>query len=85
MASVNKLFKIGLALLMFIYVIYLLLENFRKLTLYEINSMNKISRNILAKPDIDGVILGGSNSLFTLSAEKISKMRSEKWLNLSIV
>ncbi|MEO5367036.1 MAG: hypothetical protein H7831_11960 [Magnetococcus sp. WYHC-3] len=33
---------------------------------------------------IDGVILGGSNAYYSLSAELISHARSERWLNLSL-
>lgn len=85
MDNVNKLIRIYIIpFLFFLYFLFLLWEH---------NQTGEIRKNIslqihdvvLNTNKIDGVILGGSNSFFSLSAKKLSQDLQSNWINLSLL
>jgi len=83
--SVNRfLWNYCLPILALFYVLFLAFDYYH----LENNSdgiINKKIKNITEAKGIDGVILGGSNAFFSLSAELLTIDSERKWLNLSLL
>jgi hypothetical protein len=59
--------------------------NYNDSNLANINITEKLILNTASTEQLDGVILGGSNSLFSLSAEFFSEETKLNWRNLSLI
>ena len=84
--SVNRIiWRYGFFFLATIYILFLLFQylNWDDGNRLIVANQKTIYANNLI--NIEGVILGGSNSAFSLSAEIISKNYNESWINLSLM
>lgn len=85
MDNVNNLIrKFIIPILFFVYLFFLLWEHNH--ATYDRKMIAMKLQNIALKLDkIDGVILGGSNTFFGLSALKLSHELQSDWINLSLL
>lgn len=85
MDNVNNLIrKFILPILFFVYIFFLLWEHNHSIADRKMISM-KLQKIVLKLDKIDGIILGGSNTFFGLSALKISQELQSDWINFSLL
>ncbi len=86
MGSVNRyILRIGLPILALIYLCFLVFEHSDLQDDNRSNIVAKHQANSSTKAVIDGVILGGSNAAFSLSANMLNDKSRHSWLNLSLL
>jgi hypothetical protein len=71
-------------ILFIIYCFYVVFD-YAHLSSVARNIVDKKQKDIGMHNDINGLILGGSNALYGLSAEKISKETNQSWFNFSLL
>lgn len=85
MDNVNNLIrKFIIPILFFVYIFFLLWEYNHTMAERKMISM-KLQNIVLKLDKIDGIILGGSNTFFGLSALKLSQELKSDWINLSLL
>lgn len=86
MDNVNRyLWRIGLPILALIYLCFLVFEHSDLQDENRSNIAAKHQANSSTKDVVDGVILGGSNAAFSLSANMLNDKNRHSWLNLSLL
>ncbi|MBE0472430.1 MAG: hypothetical protein IBX55_23345 [Methyloprofundus sp.] len=86
MVSVNKFsLYIGIPLLLVIYLAYVLGSFFFYDDQGRLEAIETHFNNVAERQDINAIILGGSNSLFSLSADMLSEQTPMRFYNASIV
>lgn len=85
-ANVNKItFWFILPFLFLLYFSYLMFDYFKSDNSNIDKILHQNKNNTMNKDNIHGVILGGSNAFFGLSAEILKKESGNEWLNLSLL
>jgi hypothetical protein len=87
MASVNRLIgRVGIPLILAAYLAFLYWDSQNT---FSDGGRQQILENhldhISSSKDVKGIVFGGSNSYFSLSAELMSQSRSERWYNASLI
>ena len=87
MDNVNYLIrKFFIPLLIFLYIFFLLWEHKHNSAYADRKAYSlKLQDVVLNSDKIDGIILGGSNTIFGLSARKLSQELQSNWVNLSLL
>lgn len=86
MVSVNKFsLYIGIPLLLVIYLAYVLGSFFFYDDQGRLEAIETHFNNVAERQDINAIILGGSNSAFSLSADMLSEQTAMRFYNASIV
>lgn len=86
MVNAKKLiFKITILLIILIYFSYLIYENKTRLDDGRLAIINTHKKNINNDVNITGIIIGGSNTYFSLSAEQLNDQGVIRWYNNSLL
>src|SRR5438067_9587879 len=86
MASANRLIYIGaIALVAVAYAVFLWIDHNHNDDYVHIADIKYHIQDIQNGGSVDGLIFGGSNAYYSLSAESVSYYTGVKWYNASIV